>query len=214
MSHHHHPRRILTPGALRKRKEREIFYSLKLSASAQAAANSTDSEAVSPEPKCSNRLLAGYMAYEFLTRGTLFGQKFDPARTEAVSLESKRLKPEVPEQQQQQQATVVKEHKSFAEVATILKTDGAHIPGIVNPTQLTRWIQMWRVWSYVVKFYWPENLVSTCVHEYPSLWLFVYGGGEWVCLVEQAKFMELESFSLWLVIWIFYVLDFDMLNLS
>ncbi|XP_031258438.1 uncharacterized protein LOC116116512 [Pistacia vera] len=138
----HHPRRILTPGASRKRKEREVFYSLKPSASTQAAANATNAKAVSSEPVCSNRLLAGYMAYEFLKKGTLFGQKFDPARTEAVALvgsavESKRVKAEV-----QEQANVVKEHKSYADVASILKTDGAHIPGIVNPTQLARWIQM------------------------------------------------------------------------
>ncbi|KAI6694104.1 hypothetical protein NL676_021814 [Syzygium grande] len=32
------------------------------------------------------------------------------------------------------------EHASYADVAGILKSDGAHIPGIVNPTQLARWI--------------------------------------------------------------------------
>lgn len=138
----HHQRRILTPGVSRKRKEREVFYSSKSSASAQATANATHSKAVSAEAVCSNRLLAGYMAYEFLTKGTLFGQKFDPIRTEAVALvgstvESKRMKAEV-----EDQVNVVKEHKSYAEVASILKTDGTHIPGIVNPTQLARWIQM------------------------------------------------------------------------
>ena len=92
-------------------------------------------------PVSSNRLLAGYMAYEFLTQGTLFGQKFDPARAEAVPLsggsaEWKRGKPEAA------QPGGSREHRSYAEVASILKTEGAHIPGIVNPTQLARWIQM------------------------------------------------------------------------
>ncbi|MBA0764828.1 hypothetical protein Gotri_014113 [Gossypium trilobum] len=35
-----------------------------------------------------------------------------------------------------------KECPSYAEVASVLKGGGAHIPGIVNPTQLARWIQM------------------------------------------------------------------------
>lgn len=145
-----HPRRILTPGASRKRKEREAYYPFKLSAPAQVAANATaksvSSKAVSGEPVCPNRLLAGYMAYEFLSKGTLFGQKYDPARAEAVALVGS-AKPEVRPQQQQEPSVrqKKKEHKqtkSYAEVASILKTEGAHIPGIVNPTQLAKWIQM------------------------------------------------------------------------
>lgn len=152
-----HPRRILTPGA-RKRKEREAHYPFKLSApapapaQAQAAANATaksiSSKAVSSEPVCPNRLLAGYMAYEFLSKGTLFGQKYDPARAEAVALAGS-TKPEGRQQQQQkqrepslQQKKEHKQTKSYAEVASLLKSEGAHVPGIVNPTQLARWIQM------------------------------------------------------------------------
>lgn len=135
MSYHHS--RILTPGASRKRKDREALYSIKsptVPCSAPAAVPKPS------EPLSSNRLLAGYMAYEFLTRGTLFGQKYDPARAEAMpvassSTELKRSKPEA-------ELSVKKEHQSYAEVASVLKTDGAHIPGIVNPTQLARWIQM------------------------------------------------------------------------
>lgn len=133
----YHARRILPPGASRKRKEREAFYTLKPSASAQLADKSSSK---SKEPISSNRLLAGYMAHEFLTKGTLFGQKFDPARAEAVpllggSVESKKGKPEA-------EPTLKMDNKSYAEVASILKTDGVHIPGIFNPTQLARWIQM------------------------------------------------------------------------
>ncbi|KAL4643595.1 hypothetical protein ACB092_02G104400 [Castanea dentata] len=130
----YHSRRILTPGASRKRKEREALYSLKPSAPAPAQASKPS------ELKSSNRLLAGYMAYEFLTRGTLLGQKFDPAaRAEAVPMgslsaaESKR---------EAEPSVKKKEHQSYGEVANILKTEGTHIPDIVNPTQLARWIQM------------------------------------------------------------------------
>ena len=132
----HHPRRILTPQASRKRKEREAFYSYKLSASAQAqaAANTTASKAGKPNSVGSNGLLAGYMAYEFLTKGTLMGEKYDPARAEAVPVSGSGSSAEP--------SVKKKEHKSYAEVASILKSDGAHIPGIVNPTQLSRWIKM------------------------------------------------------------------------
>ncbi|XP_062109374.1 uncharacterized protein LOC133819996 [Humulus lupulus] len=142
-------RRMLTPGASRKRKEREAFYSFKpsapplpVSASAQAAAKKQQQQSVSKpeEPGSSNRLLAGYMAYEFLTNGTLFGQKFDPARAEAVPVGAGEWKSQKPGAGKE--PSLKKEHQSYAEVASILKSDGAHIPEIVNPTQLARWIQM------------------------------------------------------------------------
>ncbi|XP_065856533.1 uncharacterized protein [Euphorbia lathyris] len=112
---HHHSRSFLTFGSSRKRKEREAVYPF----SAQPSLKADDESAHS-----SNQLLAGYMAYEYLTKGTFFGQKFGPGRAEAVPLARK------------------KEHESYDEVASILKTDGAHIPGVVNPTQLARLIQM------------------------------------------------------------------------
>ena len=78
-----------------------------------------------PAVSSSNRLLAGYMAYEFITRGTLLGQDWCSAE---------------PVKEREREAGAVQD--SYAEVASILKTEGAHIPGIVNPTQLARWIQM------------------------------------------------------------------------
>ena len=142
----HQPRRILTSGASRKRKEVEGFYANKPCsppAPAPAPASPTAATLKAAEPASSNRLLAGYMAYEFLTKGTLFGQKLDPARAEAVPLpssaaEGKRMKPSLIEEA----AEPSKQPQSYGELATLLKTDGAHIPGIVNPTQLARWIQM------------------------------------------------------------------------
>ncbi|XVF28562.1 hypothetical protein REPUB_Repub15cG0040500 [Reevesia pubescens] len=135
---HHQPRRILTPGISRKRKEREAFYSFKPTIPGQSSVYTGPKSP--PSPNCSNRLLAGYLAHEFLTKGTLFGQKFDPARAEAVPVigslgEPRKVKPET-------ESNLKKESHSYAEVASILKDDGAHIPGIVNPTQLARWIQM------------------------------------------------------------------------
>ncbi|XP_022749003.1 uncharacterized protein LOC111298550 [Durio zibethinus] len=135
----HHPRRIMTPGISRKRKEREAFNSFKPSIPVQPSVY-TGSKSPS-SPNCSNRLLAGYMAHEFLTRGTLFGKKFDPARAEAIPLIGSLAEPRKPVKQENE-PNLKKENQSYAEVASILKNDGAHIPGIVNPTQLARWIQM------------------------------------------------------------------------
>ncbi|XP_074282262.1 uncharacterized protein LOC141606826 [Silene latifolia] len=92
-------------------------------------------------PSTSNQILAGYMAHEFLTKGTLFGHKFDPARAEAVPVSAAEpmRKPAV-------EPVMVKSNRSYNEVARLLKGDGGgggtHIPGIFNPTQLARWIQM------------------------------------------------------------------------
>ncbi|KAG6757328.1 hypothetical protein POTOM_037636 [Populus tomentosa] len=99
-------RRTLTPGASKKRKERgALSYSMKpKSASAQPASNLD-------EPISSNRLLAGYMAYEFLTEGTLLGQKFDPARAEVMSLAGGSV-----ECSKRGEPGKKKEHKSYAEV--------------------------------------------------------------------------------------------------
>lgn len=124
-----HSRTMLPPGASRKRKEVESFMK---PLAPKAGGGGGDGDSVS-----SNRLLAGYLAHEFLSKGTLFGEKYEPARSEAVSLagECKRTKPEAA-------PSIKNENQSYAEVASILKMDGAHLPGIVNPAQLARWIKM------------------------------------------------------------------------
>nr|XP_023908957.1 uncharacterized protein LOC112020640 [Quercus suber] len=81
----------------------------------------------------SNKILAGYLAHEFLTRGTLFGQQWDPTSSTANQNEvrpSGEAKGQVEEDQQQR----------YVELANLLKTGGAHFPGIVNPTQLTHFL--------------------------------------------------------------------------
>ncbi|KAK5840837.1 uncharacterized protein LOC108475626 [Gossypium arboreum] len=134
----HQQRKILTPGICRKRKEREAFYSFKPSVPVQSSLYTNPKSP--PQPNCSNRLLAGYMAHEFLTRGTLLGQKFDPDRSEAVPIVGSLAEPRKVKTGTEPMGK--KEFPSYAEVASVLKDDGAHIPGIVNPTQLARWIQM------------------------------------------------------------------------
>ncbi|KAK3028119.1 hypothetical protein RJ639_038980 [Escallonia herrerae] len=146
----HPPRRILTPGALNKRKEREGLDAVKPSTSTKLA-KPTLPRADTPkpwspkptEPAQSNRLLAGYLAHEFLTKGTLFGQPWDPAREEAVPVSAAPAEPRrngargKAEQQPKPQ-----ECSRYAEVADLLKGGGAHLPGIVNPSQLARYLQL------------------------------------------------------------------------
>ncbi|KAK9087547.1 hypothetical protein Syun_029941 [Stephania yunnanensis] len=105
-------RSVVTVGASRKRKEREASF----------ASGSAD-----------NRLLAGYLAHEFLTKGTLLGQKWDPARAEAAPVSSRTPKA---------RPGAASKGEIYADVANLLKNSGAQVPGIVNPTQLTRWLQM------------------------------------------------------------------------
>ncbi|MED6173417.1 hypothetical protein PIB30_059091 [Stylosanthes scabra] len=133
MSHHHH-RRMLPPGNTRKRK----------------LADEADKpiEPKSDEPRNSNRLLAGYLAHEFLTRGTLFGQKYEAESSERSAV----MDPKKSQAKQVVQAEepsrdgvsrkLQKEKENYGEVASIMKSNGTHIKGIVNPTQLSRWIHM------------------------------------------------------------------------
>uniref|UniRef100_A0A7N0ZVK1 Uncharacterized protein n=1 Tax=Kalanchoe fedtschenkoi TaxID=63787 RepID=A0A7N0ZVK1_KALFE len=156
------PRRVATPPLSLKRKEREHFRppapvdtkSLKpppprrgsahaaepafptpLSNSAKQARvnNGSASTPQAAKPECNNMLLAGYLAHEFLTKGTIMGEKFDSARATATppGPTKRSSRPTEPSR---------KADERYAEVASLLKTDGAHIPGIVNPTQLASYL--------------------------------------------------------------------------
>ncbi|GER41711.1 unnamed protein product [Striga asiatica] len=156
----YHSRRILTPRASRKRKGMEALpfpTSSKplisqtavhrgVSFTSQATTSYKGSEPLpQPQPLASNRLLAGCLALEFLTKGTLFGQKFDPGRAEASPVraaEVKRNKLSQPSKEAEPSGKAKPKPESYIEVANLLKSDGVHIPGIVNPTQLARWIEM------------------------------------------------------------------------
>ncbi|XP_028769589.1 uncharacterized protein LOC114727043 [Neltuma alba] len=134
----HCPRRILPPGGTRKRKEREAPRSPSgppPAAPTATAYSANSGEAEEGKPITSNRLLAGYMAHEFLTRGTLFGQKFESGGAEAVPSAT-------PSSSAWAQPSIRKEDSSHAKMASIVQSDGTHIPGVVNPSQLARWMQI------------------------------------------------------------------------
>jgi len=82
-----------------------------------------DKPAAPGESPPSNGLLAGYLAHEFLTKGTLLGRRtVDSTRPDLSGYSS------------------VKEHGRYEEVSRLLKIKGTYIKGIVNPTQLSKWI--------------------------------------------------------------------------
>lgn len=102
--------------ALGKRKGRE------LQAPGQAKAEPTK-PALAPAQGNNNRLLAGYLAHEFLARGTVLGRRIEPSRGCPAPAEPHAK-------------------RRYAEVSWLLMTTGAHIPGVVNPAQLGRWLQI------------------------------------------------------------------------
>ncbi|KAI3682639.1 hypothetical protein L1987_82756 [Smallanthus sonchifolius] len=100
-----------------------------------------------------NKLLAGYLAHEFLSQGTLFGQPWDPARADAVPVSaaahsadfrkpvkqivSQKGKPAEPKPGDK------RKFESYTQMSGLLMgKNGIHIPGIVNPTQLTRFLNL------------------------------------------------------------------------
>ncbi|KAK3417271.1 uncharacterized protein LOC104414465 [Eucalyptus grandis] len=147
-------RTILTPGASRKRKERESFYTSAAAhatatkpaarpAQALAQAHAAAKEGPAEPPAMSdNRLLAGLMAHEFLTKGTLLGTMPEAASSPRGDDPTPPKQQQPPPQQPPQTEEVGKPSGSYGEVASILKADGVHVPGILNPSQLARWIQM------------------------------------------------------------------------
>ncbi|KAG0486253.1 hypothetical protein HPP92_008348 [Vanilla planifolia] len=112
-----------------------------MSASQAAASESNPIHCAPPSLTKGNRLLAGYLAHEFLTKGTLLGNRWGQARpepsTSGRSTGAVRTGLENETSVRSLQAV-----KAYAELAHLLKTDGVHVPGVVNPTQLAKWLQM------------------------------------------------------------------------
>ncbi|KAI3983223.1 hypothetical protein MKX01_039647 [Papaver californicum] len=146
--------------ASRKRKERDTPSVFGMKANKQTEPTTLQPPTLSKSPAADNNnwLLAGYLAHEFLTQGTLLGQKWDPSRAEANPITPRNNSPRIrggggrptvgggaagaeakAVRPQQQQAV----HSSYADVSSmLLKSEGAHIEGIVNPTQLARWLHL------------------------------------------------------------------------
>ncbi|KAI3678790.1 hypothetical protein L6452_38093 [Arctium lappa] len=193
-----HSRRQLPPVAPHKRKERdEDFDFLKPSTTIIKSSSSSKlakSKPLAPGPRTmapgpramapvkpfkaaaaslptNNILLAGYLAHEFLTKGTLFGQSYDPAKSKVAPASSaassadfrtmkqssrgfvntdkkKNIESELkakpkpnskPSKNDSGLQSQLSKNQRYARVSELLK-NGAHIPGIVNPSQLARFL--------------------------------------------------------------------------
>ncbi|CAL9204584.1 uncharacterized protein LOC103975776 [Musa acuminata AAA Group] len=135
-------------GALRKRKDREPSDSPR-------ARSPAGPDPVQPALARDNRLLAGCLAHEFLTKGTLFGKRWEPNGSEPDNNMANVVRPGSADGDTDKEranpvrsgSTTAEPARSkppiaYAEVSYLLKADGARIPGVVNPTQLARWLQM------------------------------------------------------------------------
>ncbi|KAI3771224.1 hypothetical protein L6452_02383 [Arctium lappa] len=116
-----------------------------------------------------NILLAGYLAHEFLTKGTLFSQSYDPAHAKAAPASSAASPADFRTMKQSSRGFVYRDkgktvetelkakpkpklskndsslrsqlskNQRYTRVSELLK-NGAHLPGIVNPSQLARFL--------------------------------------------------------------------------
>ncbi|KAI3787844.1 hypothetical protein L2E82_00307 [Cichorium intybus] len=157
-----HTPRQLTPLASNKPKKRdETFDFLKPSTKIPKLAKPLIPRATPPNrathrAPTDNKLLAGYLAHEFLTKGTLFGQLWDPARADAVPVSAAAYSADLRKPMKQPSYNhkgktaepkpkpgEKRRFESYAEVSALLKgKNGAHIPGIVNPTQLAQFLHL------------------------------------------------------------------------
>ncbi|KAF1860390.1 hypothetical protein Lal_00037730 [Lupinus albus] len=160
------PRRVLTPsGTTNKRKERDDPWPKPITKlhKPEKPIHRPSSEPIKPlsattssgegkaitEPMPSNHLLAGYLAHEYLTKGTLMGQSWAPPRAESgekltckdeVDSMEGGAATETPCRRSAEEDGKVHEKERYAEVAGLLKGGRSHLPGVVNPTHLIRFL--------------------------------------------------------------------------
>uniref|UniRef100_A0A6N2KFG2 Uncharacterized protein n=1 Tax=Salix viminalis TaxID=40686 RepID=A0A6N2KFG2_SALVM len=135
------PRRVLTPT---KRKEREGPDTLKPSTPAKLTkpAPPQASSDRGLDSASSNQLLAGYLAHEYLTKGTLFGQPWEPARADVVPVPDADSAGVVKPTRKAEPEPNKDNYERYVEVSRLLKIGGPNLPDIINPTQLARFLQM------------------------------------------------------------------------
>lgn len=120
----------------RKERERELLAAQAQQAQAQPLPVPAKAEPWKPAPAQAraaptaaaaggNKLLAGHLAHEFLAHGTLLGRRIEPSRGAPAPA---RAEPDP--------------KRRYTEVSWLLMARGAHVPGVVNPTQLGRWLQI------------------------------------------------------------------------
>lgn len=157
------PRRVLTPSSTtsNKRKERDdpferpkpIHTTTTKLLKPDKPNNRLGSEPIATtsgskgsEPMPSNQLLAGYLAHEYLTMGALLGQPWVPPKRKTKEEddggeegETTAMTTETPCRRTEKKV----ERERYVEVMGLLKGGGTHLHGVVNPTQLARFLHLW-----------------------------------------------------------------------
>jgi hypothetical protein len=94
----------------------------------------------------SNQLLAGYLAHEFLTKGTLMGKPWLPSsrgkEEEDDDDDVGGEEGEATEAPPCRRPETKIDKERYVEVTALLKSGGTHLPGVVNPTQLARFLDL------------------------------------------------------------------------
>ncbi|XP_010526492.1 PREDICTED: uncharacterized protein LOC104804040 [Tarenaya hassleriana] len=131
------PRRVLTAEQPRRNGEQPATPRVRNRTSAQtgfprAVAPTTVDAA---ELTRSNQILAGYLAYEFLTSSTLFGEPWKPRAPAAGAVTGESRKRDRAAEPKTS-PPVEEKRRRYAEVCHLLKAGGTHLAGVVNPSQL------------------------------------------------------------------------------
>ncbi|KAL1367655.1 hypothetical protein HN51_021778 [Arachis hypogaea] len=97
----------------------------------------------------SNQLLAGCLAHEYLTKGTLLGQPWAQVWPESPIVAEKEDCSEKGGAATTTATTASKvcreteeQRERYAKVASLFKCDGVHLSGVVNPAQLARYLHL------------------------------------------------------------------------
>ncbi|ERN18901.1 hypothetical protein AMTR_s00067p00165630 [Amborella trichopoda] len=94
---------------------------------------SNDSKQDQAESEPANRILAYYLAHEFLSHGSLFGLTWSRAAGSSLAdLDEPRYSTR----------SSPRSREIYADVASIVKSEDVHLPGIVNPIQLSHWLEL------------------------------------------------------------------------
>ncbi|XP_040376888.1 uncharacterized protein LOC121053551 [Oryza brachyantha] len=130
-------------GTLGKRKEREppsLLAAVAAGAKPQPPRAAHPARFVKPAmppppfPKggagSSSKLLAGYLAHEFLRSGTLLGERPESSGSKCP-VAAAGTAPPAPDPRAR-----------YAEASLLLMAGGARVPGVVNPTQLGQWLRI------------------------------------------------------------------------
>jgi len=94
------------------------------------------------EKKVVNWRLACFMSHEYLTRGTLLGKPWQPQDSNPKCRHENNDKSELRSSSVDQEGDESKREKEklYLTLADFLRAGDVHLPGIVNPSQLTAWL--------------------------------------------------------------------------